>query len=131
NANISNLTATSDWLTPDIEPLVKLTNVLVVPLSGGIGVHTNIVSQEADSADTVVNATKKALCDGSGSSGNFYTNQIVGISDNSAHTTCNALTAESDGNLQDSSSGNVFETAGWDFTNVWKWPDGGGYPELR
>lgn len=124
------LTATTYWLTPAFQPKIKLNKVLVVP-DGSASVHPNIVSQQADSSDTVVEATYQALCNTTGSTGNFYTNQIVGISDNSAHTTCNALTAESDENLQDSSTGNVFETAGWDFTNVWKWPDGGGYPELR
>lgn len=81
-------------------------------------------------------ATEHAsLCTGAstGSAGNFIDNAtgFTKYTGDASGTSCDGFSGQDTADLQNSGSGNVFETAGWDFTNVWKWPSGTGYPELR
>lgn len=131
-SNILGLSAATSF-SLSLSHYVKLENVLVVPYS-----DSEIPSYALSSVALALGRDQlfslhMCQADGSlGSAGSFYDNRITNLTTNAAHTSCPGYTAQSKANLQNKAAGNVFEAAGWDFTNVWKWPDSGtGYPELR
>jgi hypothetical protein len=66
----------------------------------------------------------------------FWDTQVSGLSSGFANIsgtgyTGAAITGQTTAAMQNSAGGNIYSINGWDFTNVWKWPAGTGYPKLK
>ena len=108
-----------------VNAYVKITNSLLVIND------TNLI--DGNTTDTERPLAMEWFCNGTatGSSGVFYNSDLSTQFVAGQSGTCDGYTGASTAQLKDSTAGNVLETAGWDFTNIWQWPTGGGYPTLR
>ena len=95
------------------------------------GIAAKYVTSLATSGSTL--SPSSTFCDAAQNGNNFLNSTTVSATNfYDSVTTCSGYTTKTTSELQDRSSGDVYSTAGWDFSTVWKWPSASpAYPVLQ